>query len=203
MLKVLTVSCALVGAAFSLPTADAVTTATTSPNAQEFVVDGGHSSVLFRVMHLSASPFWGRFNQVTGKFMIDASKLDESYVEIEIPTESIDSNSEGRDRHLKSQDFFSAKEFPKLTFKSTKVEAGDDGMFEITGDLTLRGKSKSITIKAENTGTATVSERFGLRTGFESTFEIDRTDFGVSYGTGGVLGEKVRIVIALEGKLPD
>lgn len=205
MIKTLSLAGALVGALFatdaSLGKHDAPSDALRS--AQEFEVDGSHSSVLFRVQHLQAAPFWGAFKSISGSLKVDDENLGESFVRIEVATDSVDTRAEGRDRHLKSQDFFSAVEFPTLTFESTKVEKAGDDRYTVTGDLTLRGVTKSISFEATHTGTADISERFGLRSGYEAMFEIDRTDFGISWGAEGeMLGKTVRLIIALECKLP-
>ncbi len=204
MWQSLAIPAACLAAMFALPSAESSTsTITEGRSAQEFVIDGGHSSVLYRIKHLSASPFWGRFNEVSGSLRVDDDKLDESFIRVEVPTASVDSNDENRDKHLRSQDFFAAKEFPKLTFESSKIEKTGDDTYRVTGDLTLRGKSKELTFEAKHTGTAKVMDRFGLRCGYEATLEFDRTEFGITYGAkGGVLGETVRVVIAIEGKLP-
>ena len=158
------------------------------------------SSALFRIKHLDAAYFYGRFNEITGTFKVDDQDLDKSYVRIEIPTESVDSNNEARDKHLKSQDFFSAKEFPTITFKSTKIEKVGDDSYKVTGELTFRGVTKTITFGAQHTGTGEVNPRFGLRSGYEATLEIKRSEFGVKYGLeGSVLADAVRLIVALEG----
>jgi len=178
-------------------------TPTRARSTEEFAIDAEHSSVVFRVMHLSASAFWGRFNEISGSFQVDDDDLENSFLRIEVPAASVDTHSARRDRHLKSQDFFSAKEFPVLSFTSTEISKTGNDSYRVTGKLTLRGKTREISIEAHHTGTANVLPRFGLRCGYETEFEIDRTDFGIDYGAqGGVLGKTVRIIIALEGKLP-
>lgn len=166
-----------------------------------FTIDGGHSAVLFRVQHLGAGPFWGRFNKVSGEFRIDDAALSDSFVRASIPVESVDSNSAGRDRHLKGPDFFDAKEHPKMSFESTKVERGDKpGQYHVTGKLELRGKTREIKMTVMHAGTKKMSERFGLRSGYDAEFTIDRTDFGINYmAKGEALGKQVRVVIGIEG----
>jgi polyisoprenoid-binding protein YceI len=171
---------------------------------QEFSVDSSHSSIVFRVMHLGTSPFWGRFNEVSGSMRIDPEELDESFVKIEIPVASIDTNNDKRDGHLQSAEFFSAREFPTLSFTSTKVRKKGDDTFLITGELMLRGKKKEITIPAKHFGTNEIGGQFGTRTGWEATFEIDRSEFGINYGVeNGAVGKNVQITIALEGVAKD
>ncbi|MHC4945455.1 MAG: YceI family protein [Planctomycetota bacterium] len=167
---------------------------------QVFQVDAMHSSVLFRVKHLNVSNFYGRFNQIKGSFRVDNEDPSKSFIEIEVPTDSVDSNSADRDRHLKSQDFFSAKEFPSITFKSKKIEKTGDDVYRVEGDLTFRGKTKALRFEAQHTGTGKVNDRFGLRSGYEAMIDIKRSDFGDEYGVkGNVLGDDVRLIVSIEG----
>ena len=206
MLKTLILTGACLGAfalTDSLPDPNGDAPRPSARAAQEFEIDPTHSSVLFRIDHLQAARFWGRFNAIEGGFRFDPEAPDESFVRITIPVDGVDTGNENRDRHLKSQDFFSAVEFPDITFESTKIERVGEDAYRVTGDLTIRGQTKEITAGAQHTGTADVNPRFGLRSGYEATFEIDRTEFGVSWGAeNDMLGRVVRIVIALEGKLP-
>lgn len=166
------------------------------PDAGEYIVDSGHSAVLFRVTHLGVSAFWGRFNMVEGKLSYDPADASACSVRIDIPVESIDSNSAGRDRHLKSPDFFNAAEFPELTFRSTEVAAGRDGALEVTGQLTLLGQSKEVSFVAEPVGHGD-HPQFGYRAGWEAEFSISRSAFGMTYMEGG-LGDEVRLIVSLE-----
>ena len=163
-----------------------------------YTIDGGHSTVLFRVRHLGVSPFWGRFNEVSGTYVVDAADPTRSSIELVIPTASIDSNSSGRDTHMKSADFFNVEAYPRMTFKSTKIEQSGETTFKVTGDLTLLEVTKSISGTVEYIGEA--QTRMGYRSGFEATFEFKRSDFGMTkYIDGGMLGDAVRIVAGIEG----
>lgn len=174
--------------------------ASPKPADKVFDIDPAHSSILFRVRHLKVSNFYGRFNEMTGSFTIDEADPTKSSIKIEVPTASVDSNSANRDKHLKSQDFFSAKEFPTLRFESTKIEKKGNDAYNVTGNLEYRGVKNSITFEARHTGTAEVSERFGLRMGLEAFVDIKRSDFGDKYGIeGDVLGDEVRLIVSLEG----
>ena len=161
----------------------------------DWTVDGGHSSVTFRVKHMGASWFTGAFDSVAGTVTLDPSKPDAGSVKIAIPVESVDTNSAQRDGHLKNADFFNAKENPEITFTSTAVKAkGDD--LEIAGELAMAGKSKTVTIPVEFTGTG---EFYGKRAGFMTTFTIKRSEFGMTYGLDkNALGDEVTLQIALE-----
>ena len=161
-----------------------------------FKIDPVHSSVIFRVKHMNVSYFWGRFNDIAGTVAWDAAKPEASSFDVQIKTESVDSKDPKRDNHLKSPDFFNAKQFPTLAFKSKSVKKLDDTTFEVGGDLTLHGVTKPLTAKVEMTGTGK-GMRGGSLVGFETTFEIKRSDFGMNFMKG-PLGDDVRIVVSLE-----
>lgn len=163
--------------------------------ADELTIDGGHSSVLFRVMHKNTAPFYGRFNDVSGTFTLADNPADSSF-DVVIKTESVDTNNKKRDGHLKSPDFFNAREFPTISFKSTKVEKGEKDTLKVTGDLTCHGVTKSITIDVVQTGAASGPQ--GESKGIEAIFTIKRSEFGMEYGLE-ALGDDVRVIVALEG----
>jgi len=166
--------------------------------AASYSIDNAHTSVLFKTTHLGVSPFWGRFNSVTGTFDYDAAKPELSKVRFEIDVNSIFTADKKRDDHLKGPDFFSAKQFPKITFESTAVKSGKAaGSLSVTGALTIRGVKKTITVELAKTGEGK-DPWGGERIGFEGSFVINRLDYGVSYMPEG-LGKDVTIVVAVEG----
>ncbi len=174
------------------PAAPAATGTATAPT-KGFKVDPVHASVVWGIRHKNAANFYGIFREISGSFNLDSANPAESFIDVSIKADSIDSNNAGRDRHLKGQDFFSTKEFPTLTFKSTSVKKLTDTTFDVTGDLTVRGITKSITVKAENTAAA--GQPLG---GLETRFTISRKDFGITYGPG-ALGDTVSLIVSLEG----
>lgn len=165
--------------------------------ADEYKVDAAHSTVIFRVKHIGVSYFYGRFNEIKGGFTFDEADPTSLALDVEIKTESIDTNSKKRDDHLKGPDFFHAKQYKTITFKSTKVEQGQDNTFGVTGDLTLHGVTKSITIDVVHVGSGSDS-RGRHHAGFDTSFTIKRSDFGMDYMLGG-LGDDIRIMVGLEG----
>ncbi|MEO0481270.1 MAG: YceI family protein [Planctomycetota bacterium] len=170
---------------------------------QRFQIDPSHSTVLFRVQHLKSAPFYGRFNEISGEFTIDSEDPENSSLQVTIPVASIDSNNGKRDEHLRSSDFFSAKEFDTITLRSTSVEKASEESYRVTGELTLRGETRELVFVVNHTGTAELSPNFGLRSGYETTFTIDRTDYGMDYyAEQGVLGKDVQITVAIEGMIP-
>jgi polyisoprenoid-binding protein YceI len=167
-----------------------------------YTVDAVHSSVVYRVKHQDVAYFYGRFNKIEGSFAVDPADASKNSVEISIPVDSIDSANAGRDKHLKSQDFFSATEFPTITFKSkawkptAKVD-GEQG-YEVVGDLTLLGKTKEVVAQVRHTGNG--SGRGGTEVaGIEAKFTIKRSDFGMNFMVGKGLGDDVTIMVGLEG----
>lgn len=167
-------------------------------SAANYTVDNVHTSVLFKTTHLNVTPFWGRFNKVTGTFAFDAANAAASKLAIEIDVGSIFTAEKKRDDHLKSPDFFNAKQFPTITFASTAVKAGNkSGSYLVTGDLTIRGIKKSITVEFTKTGEGK-DPWGGERIGFEGQFTVNRLDYGVSYMPD-ALGKDVTIVVTVEG----
>ena len=163
-----------------------------------YEIDTAHSMILFRAKHNNVSYNYGRFNEFTGEIMISADAVTERTVEFEVKAASVDTGNEKRDQHLRSSDFFSAKQFPLITFKSTKVieKEGKKEVLEVTGDLELHGVKKSITVDAEITGRAKGKDGESL-IGFESIFTIKRSEFGMTYGMGGI-SDDIRITVSIE-----
>jgi polyisoprenoid-binding protein YceI len=179
-------------------TATPPATATTGP--QVFTVDDVHSMALFRVHHFGAGQFWGRFNDIEGNFTFAPGKADGMKFDITIKVESVDTANDALDKHLRTPDFFSAKDFPLMTFKSTSAQKVDDSIYDVTGDLTLHGVTKSIVARVEYCGMADMGR--GLKAGFEAQLLIKRSEFGIKYGTDkGAIGNDVKIVVGLEGVL--
>jgi len=172
--------------------------------ADSYKVDAVHSSVLFRIQHAGVGVFWGRFNAVSGSFNIDPEDLSASFFRATVPVASVDTNNAKRDEHLKSGDFFNARQYPEATFESTGFAAtGEEGVYEVTGDLTLFGQTKSITARVLLAGEGSVQGKDAQ--GFEVDFTIKRGDFGnTTYlapdgSNSGGLGNEVRIIFAGEG----
>ena len=168
-----------------------------------YEIDTAHSMIIFRAKHNGVSYNYGRFNEFTGKIMMgatDPSGHSESIVEFEVKAASVDTGNEKRDQHLRSSDFFSAKQFPVITFKSTEVKAkaGEEDVLEVTGDLELHGVKKSITVDVEITGRAAGKDG-ELLIGFESIFTIKRSKFGMTYGIGSV-SDEIRLIVSIEAK---
>ncbi|MFO0827649.1 MAG: YceI family protein [Phycisphaerales bacterium] len=175
------------------PAASATTAAAT------YDVDPTHSKALFRVQHLGAGAFWGRFNDVTGTFTGANGSPDGAAFDITVKVDSVDTGTDKLDAHLKSPDFFNAKEHPTLTFKSTSVKKGaKDGWLDVSGDLTMNGVTKPVTAMVEWIGTN--EGPMGKRSGYEATLNIKRSDWNINYGVDkNMVGNDVRLVVSLEG----
>jgi len=160
-----------------------------------YSVDSVHSSVVFGVTHLGSSRFYGRFNNINGRFRFDPADPARTRVEVEIDADSVDTKVENRDKHLKSPDFFNVKQFPKITFKSKSLEKKGDG-WVLKGDLTLHGVTKEVAADFEWIGTGEM--RGTKRGGFEATFKINRSDHDMNFMVG-PLGDEVKLIVSLEG----
>ncbi|WZO99918.1 YceI family protein [Isosphaeraceae bacterium EP7] len=168
--------------------------------AEPYKVDTVHSSVIFRVKHMNVSYAYGRFNEIVGTFDLDETNPAQSKLDIKVATASIDTASKAREGHLQGPDFFSAKQFPIISFKSTKVAKTSEGAFDVTGDLTLHGVTKPLTLKIEPSGTGKGMKGEKLA-GFETTFSIKRSEFGMTNMTGAI-GDDVRLIVSIEGNRP-
>ena len=165
--------------------------------ADKYVVDQVHSSSVFRIKHANAAYFWGMFNAPGGSFVLDEGDLTKSSFTVEITVNNVMTGNEKRDAHLKSPDFFNAKQYPTITFKSTAVKKRDGNQLEVTGDLTMHGVTKSITAPVELTGKGEFPAG-KVRAGIEATFTVKMTDFAMK-GMPGALSDEVRVVVSLEG----
>ena len=163
-----------------------------------YEIDTVHSMIIFRAKHNGVSYNYGRFNEFSGEIVISVDAVTERTVEFEVKAASIDTGNKKRDQHLRGSDFFSAKQFPLITFKSTEVSekerTGD--ILEVTGDLELHGVKKSITVDAEITGRAKGKDGESL-IGFQSTFTIKRSEFGMTYGMAFV-SDEIQITVSIE-----
>jgi len=163
-----------------------------------YEIDPVHSTVLAKVTHLGLSTVWVRFNGPTGTVTVNEADPSKSSINVEVKADGLDSAQEKRDQHLKSPDFFNAKEFPVITFKSTGVKKTGDKTYEATGNLTVHGVTKPVTatFTAIGTGKGAKGE---TRAGADATFTIKRGDFGV--GTtfpAAAISEDVGLQISLE-----
>lgn len=164
---------------------------------ETFLLDTVHSSAVFKIQHMGVSNFYGRFNDIEGTYMIDASNPANSRFDVRVKTDSVDTKVKKRDDHLRSPDFFNAAEYPALSFKSIKVEKKGDNL-SVTGDLTMHGVTKPITVDMKVFPAKQTQQ--GYKGGFETMFTVKRTDFGMdTYVAEGGLGDEVTVIVAGEG----
>jgi polyisoprenoid-binding protein YceI len=168
---------------------------TAPAQADDYAMDGMHSSVSFKISHLGLSWVHGRFDDFSGAFTIDPDP-DKCSFALTIQAESIDTNNKKRDEHLRSPDFFNARQFSTIAFKSTAVKAIKDG-YEVTGDLTLHGEPKPVRFVLVGGRTAEFPKGV-QRTGFSTELIIKRSEFGMTKFTE-ALGDDVHVAISFEG----
>ena len=163
-------------------------------------IDPNHANAQFVARHLGISNVQGEFTHVTGTVVIDDQDITKSSVDATLDVNSIYTRVTMRDNDLKSERFFNAAQFPSITFKSTKITKASDGSVKMTGDLTIKGVTKSVTLDVVNL-TAPVQAMGGTRRGVAASTHINRQDFGVSAMPGGV-GDDIAIQLDLEMTLP-
>lgn len=170
----------------------------TLANTYEIDTKGAHASINFAVKHLGYSWLTGRFDTFSGQFTYDPAKPEASTVNVTIDTTSVNSNHAERDKHLRSPDFLNVEKFPKATFVSTKIVLDDDNdEFNIVGDLTLNGVTKSVTIEVDKVGEGK-DPWGGYRAGFEGETEINMKDFNIKMDLGPA-SQTVKLELHVEG----
>ena len=149
-------------------------------NAADYAIDtkGAHASINFKVSHLGYSFIKGRFNTFSGDFSFDEKNIADSKINVVIDTTSLDSNHAERDKHLRSGDFIDAGKYSEAMFTITKVEDKGNGKLDVTGDLTLHGEKRPITIEAEFIG-AGKDPWGGERAGFIGQTRLELADFKI------------------------
>jgi polyisoprenoid-binding protein YceI len=156
----------------------------------DYTLDVAHSRIGFVARHAMVTKVRGQFNEFEGKAHLDFATPQESSVEVTIQANSIDTRNEQRDGHLRTNDFFDAPNHPVMTFRSTSVEQVDDEHYKVTGDLTIKGVTNSVTVDFEYAGAA--KDPYGnIRVGLEGSTTVNRRDWGIEWNapleTGGVL----------------
>ena len=155
-----------------------------------YTLDSAHTRIGFVARHAMVTKVRGQFNDFEGSGVVDPSDFTKSTVTVIIQAASIDTRNEQRDAHLRSNDFLAMEEYPQITFTSTGIQQTGPTSVELTGDLTIRGVTNTVTIPFDFEGAAT--DPYGnLRVGFEGSVVINRKDYGVTWNvaleTGGVL----------------
>lgn len=167
-------------------------------------IDSSHSLAEFGVKHMMFTTVKGRFAGLSGQIVTDAENPALGTVEVEIDVASIDTRDQGRDEHLRSDDFFAVATYPSLSFRSTRVEPGQNGNFRVFGDLTIRGVTNEVTLDATYNGRGTTPWGYDVAS-YTATTEINRKEYGLTWNaaleSGGLLvGDTVKILLEIEAK---
>lgn len=164
--------------------------------ADDYAYDLVHSSVSFKARHLDISWIHGRFNEVDGKFSLDREQPSKSTFELKIKADSVDTANKARDEHLRQPDYFDTKQFPTIEFKSTSTKAIEGG-YEVTGDFTMHGKTRKITLVLK--GGKEITVKGMKRVGFSTELALKRSDYGFDKNAIGPIGDEALIFIDCEG----
>lgn len=168
----------------------------------EWNVDVTHTNVGFEIKHMMVSKVRGNFSDMEGTIEGDPRELENTKINFRVGIDSISTNNEDRDNHLRSADFFEAEKYPNMTFESTNIKKVGDNQYELTGNLTIKDVTKETTFDVEYLGEGT--NPWGVEVvGFEASTTISRKEFGLTWNqaleTGGVLvGDDVKIQIDLQ-----
>lgn len=167
-----------------------------------YKIDVDHSDIMFKVKHLMISTVTGIFKKFDATLEVNEQDLSGAKVWFEAEVDSVDTKNEQRDGHLKSDDFFNAEQFPKMTFKSTRVEKTGDDEYRLIGDLTIRDITKPVELKVEYNGST--KDPWGQeRMGFEVTGKINRKEYGLKWSAvteagGVVVSDDVKLALNVQ-----
>ncbi len=181
----------------------AATFLSSSAYAGEWDLDASHTTTSFAVRHMMVSTTKGAFDKVTGTANIDDADFSKSQFTVNIDVNSINTRDAKRDGHLRSPDFFDTAKFPTMTFKSTKIVPAGAGKYAVTGDLSLHGVTKPVTLNVEGVTPATKTPFGTTVRGLQATGKLNRKDFGLTWNAaleaGGVaVSEEVKLEIDAE-----
>ena len=166
-------------------------------------IDPSHSAAEFKVRHMMISFVKGKFSGLSGVLKLDENDYTHSVVEVSIPAASVSTVDEKLDAHLKEADFFDVQNFPTLTFKSTSIRSLGDRDYEVTGDLTIRGMTKSVILSVRDLSQPSKDPWGNQRIGLSASVKINRKEFGLVWNAhlefGGVLvGDEVEIALDVQ-----
>lgn len=192
MIRFRCISLMIIGLVAALPAASPAV-------ADEYRADPVHSTLVFKIGHLNISSIYGRFNGLSGTIAYDPDNPAKNRVEMSVPAANVDTNNPDRDAHLKSPDFFDADKHPGIRFKSVSFTPKGDGVYNVSGDLTLHGTTRRITVAVKRTGMGK-DPWGGTRIGFETDFSIRRSDYGMTTMLD-LVGDRVDLHMAVEAVL--
>jgi polyisoprenoid-binding protein YceI len=177
--------------------------AASSVQAQTWTIDTSHSGAHFAVRHMMVSTVRGDLGKITGTVNFDPARPAAGSIEATIDVTGIDTREPGRDKHLKSADFFDVEKFPTITFKSKRAEGINGNKFLLVGDLTIRGVTKEVVLQVEALRPQIKDQRGNARTGTAAMTKLNRQDFGITWsrtldGGGLVVSDEVSVTIDVE-----
>lgn len=175
--------------------------------ADQWTIDPMHTAAHFTIKHMMISTVRGSFGKVTGTVDYDGKNLAKAKVNARIDAMTINTGEEKRDEHLRSKDFFETEKFPDIIFKSTAIKPKGKGKFAMTGELTMHGVTKPVTLDVEGPSAQIKDKQGNHKVGFSAAGTIKRKDFGITYnsvldGGGVALGEEVPITLDIEISKP-
>jgi polyisoprenoid-binding protein YceI len=175
-------------------TAALIASFSTAAFSQTWNLDKAHSQLNFGITHLGISEIDGSFGSVTAKIVSSKDDLSDAVVDLSAEVSSINTGNDQRNNHLKSPDFFDASKYPTLSFKSTNFKKTGAKTYEVTGDLSLHGVTKTVVLNATLNGTTTNPMNKKTVAGFKVTGTIKRSDFGIATGfPAGALSDEVAL----------
>src|SRR5574343_840110 len=171
-------------------------------NVSTWVIDPSHSEISFKVKHLVVTTMTGKFDSFEGKIESASDDFNNANISFSADIASINTGNADRDGHLKSDDFFNAEAFPKLTFKSTSFTKTGDNEYKLVGDITIRDITKSIELAVEYGGTV-VDPWGNTKAGFELNGKLKRKDFNLKWDVlteagGAVVSDEVKLHVNVE-----
>ncbi|MFO8233998.1 MAG: YceI family protein [Bacteroidales bacterium] len=171
-----------------------------SAQSTKWQIDKSHTKIQFVTKHMKISNVTGQFKEYSGDIKADQEDFTDVDIRVTIPVESIDTDNEKRDEHLRGEDFFEVEEYPEIKFQSVSISKEGDSQYKLKGELTIKDVTRTETFKMEHLGT--VEAMGDIRAGFKLTGKIDRFDYNVdwdsSFGQGLVVGRDVEINIDAE-----
>jgi polyisoprenoid-binding protein YceI len=178
-----------------------VLTGVTATAQTEWGIDNSHTSIHFSVMHMMVSEVDGSFKMFSGKITTNGDNFDDAKIEFSIDVNSVNTDNENRDKHLKSEDFFNAEKYPSITFKGTSFKKTGDNKYALEGDLAIRDVTKKV--KWDVTYNGTVKDpRGNVKAGFKAITTINRLDYNLAWNkmidAGPVVGKDVSITVNIE-----
>ena len=167
-----------------------------------WTIDPAHTSAQFSVRHMMVSTVRGTLGRVSGTVDYDGKSVDSIKADVTIDVKGLNTGAEGRDKDLRSPNFFDVETYPTLTFKSKKVEAAASGRFKLIGDLTMHGVTKEVTLDVEGPSPPLKQQNGGLRIGASAATKLNRRDFNLNYNrvveAAPVVGDEINVTIDIE-----